>query len=199
MASEGGGRGGLTRRDAIKGSGGLVAGGLLAGCAGSADAGRAETAGGTAESDTAATAEAAETGTTAGDGSYAVTTAPTGEVTFDAPPETWRAHFSTYGDMGIALGQSDGLKALTYAENRPDEFYDYLPDVDVSLDGVEQIMGENGIDKELFYEFGYDVYLFDPNCVARLDDAWEGLDTLSDEDGWLFDHRRVADVVAGRF
>ena len=78
--------------------------------------------------------------------------------------------------MGIALGQADGLQALIYAENWPDGFYDYLPGVDVSLDGVAQIMGENGIDKEVFYEYDCDVHLFDPNFVARLDDSWEPSD-----------------------
>lgn len=105
-------------------------------------------------------------------GTHSVTMEPMGEVTFDSVPETWMAYFSTYGDMGIALGQLEGLEGLIYTDNWPLEFYDTLPGVDVSFDDLPQIAGENGIDKEIFYELGCDVHLMDPNFIARLDDSW---------------------------
>ncbi|RKD97491.1 ABC transporter substrate-binding protein [Halopiger aswanensis] len=106
-------------------------------------------------------------------GEHTVTMEPMGEVTFDSVPETWMAYFSTYGDMGIALGQLEGLQGLIYTENWPLEFYETLPGVDVSFDDVPQLTGSNGIDKEIFYEMDCDVHLMDPNFVARLDDNWD--------------------------
>lgn len=107
---------------------------------------------------------------------YTVSMEPAGEVAFESAPETWMAYFSTYGDMGIALGQLDGLEALVYAENWPDQFYETVPNVDIDLDGVEQLMGDSGLDKEAFYELDCDVHLFDPNFIARLDDSWDDAD-----------------------
>lgn len=104
---------------------------------------------------------------------YAVTMEPMGEVSFESVPETWMAYFSTYGDMGIALGQLDRLEALIYTENWPREFFEYLPDVDVSFDDVRQLYSESSIDKEVFYDVGADVHLMDPNFIARLDDTWK--------------------------
>jgi iron complex transport system substrate-binding protein len=98
--------------------------------------------------------------------------APMGTVEFEAVPETWMAYFSTYGDMGIALGQLDGLEGLVYTENWPEQLYDSLPGVDVSFDDVPQLMGESGIDSEVFYELDCDVHLFDPNFIQILDDTW---------------------------
>ncbi|AEH37512.1 ABC transporter substrate-binding protein [Halopiger xanaduensis] len=106
-------------------------------------------------------------------GEHTVTMEPMGEVTFDSVPETWMAYFSTYGDMGIALGQLEGLQGLIYTDNWPLEFYETLPGVDVSFDDVPQLAGSNGIDKEIFYELDCDVHLMDPNFVARLDDNWD--------------------------
>jgi len=99
-----------------------------------------------------------------------------GEVTFESAPESWTAYFSTYGDMGIALGQLDGLQGLIYTENWPLAYFDYLPGVDVSFDGVTQLMGEGGIGKESFYELDSDVHLFDPNFIQLLDDSWTDAD-----------------------
>ena len=86
------------------------------------------------------------------------------------------AYFSTYGDMGIALGQIDGLQGLIYTENWPLAFFDHLPGVDVSFDGVTQFMGDGGIDKESFYEVDADVHLMDPNFISLLDDTWTDAD-----------------------
>jgi iron complex transport system substrate-binding protein len=163
-----------TRRAYVKYGGALVAGGLLAGCAG-------ETGSGSATDSTAATTEGTPRSTTAtrtstGSESYSVSMEPMGEVTFDAVPERWMAYFSTYGDMAIALGQFEGLRGLVFTENWPLSFYDHLPGVDVSFDDVPQLMGENGMDKEVFYEMDCDVHLMDPNFIGLLDDNWEAAD-----------------------
>lgn len=137
-----------------------VGGGLLAGCTGQSEAD--ETPAGTAASATP----------TATDTSYSVSMAPMGEVSFESVPDSWMAYFSTYGDMGIALGQLDSLTGLIFTDNWPLSLYDTLPGVDVSFDDRTQLMGENGIDKEIFYELDSDVHLFDPNFISLLDDTW---------------------------
>jgi len=58
--------------------------------------------------------QAGGNGTPTGTGSYTVEMAPAGEVTFDEVPETWMSYFSTYGDIGIALGQFDGMEGAVF-------------------------------------------------------------------------------------
>ncbi|TKX84816.1 ABC transporter substrate-binding protein [Halorubrum sp. SS5] len=166
-----------TRRDYVKYGGAVVGAGVLAGCAGTSDDSSApegnetsDATNGTEGSDD----DAADESTT--DAGYTVEMAPMGEVAFDAVPERWMAYFSTYGDMGIALGQLDGLQGLIFTENWPLGFFDHLPDVDVSFDGVAQLMGDGGIDKESFYELDADVHLMDPNFISLLDDTWTDAD-----------------------
>ncbi|QPV63827.1 ABC transporter substrate-binding protein [Halosimplex litoreum] len=168
-----------TRRDYLKYSA-VLSGGLLAGCRGgestaTAPAADNETPGEpTATPSDTATQSATTTETaTAGDTSYTVEMAPAGEVAFDAVPETWMTYFSTYGDMGIALGQHDGQEAAIFAQNWPTQFFEYLPGVDVSFADVEQIWADGAIGKETFYELDCDVHLMDPNFIQLLDDSWE--------------------------
>lgn len=166
MAGETPRRDNPTRRQYLKAGGALVGGGVLAGCAGESGSGSTPAETGTA-TETAGGGE-----TTKSDDAYTVTMAPTGDVEFESVPETWMAYFSNYGDMAIALGQLDGLRGLVYTENWPTAFYDHLPGVDVSFDGIPQLMGEDGIDKEVFYELDCDVHLMDPNFIGRLADGW---------------------------
>jgi iron complex transport system substrate-binding protein len=157
-----------TRRDYLKYGGAVVGGGLLAGCTGSSDG--SSTPEGTPTGTGAANETKTETAT--GDTSYSVTMAPMGEVEFESVPEEWMAYFSTYGDMGVALGQLDGLRGLIFTENWPLAFFEHLPDVEVSFEDVAQLMGDGGIDKESFYELDADVHLMDPNFISLLDDNW---------------------------
>ena len=163
-----------TRRRFLAAGAGVATFGL-AGCTGNADRTTTEATTETTDGDAAGTTADAAT-TTADSGPYTVTMAPMGDVEFESVPETWMAYFSTYGDMGIALGQLDGLRGLIFAENWPLQFYDYLPGVDVSFDGVRQLHAEGGIAKEAFYELDCDVHLMDPNFIARLDDSWSRSD-----------------------
>jgi iron complex transport system substrate-binding protein len=165
-----------TRRDYLVYGGTAIGGTLLAGCAGGSGDGDGTDAATDAPGDN-------DDGTTDGNGAetttglepntpYSVQMEPMGEVTFDAVPEDWMAYFSTYGDMAIALGQLDGLQGLIFTENWPLAFYDHLPGVDVSFDDVPQLFGDQGIDKESFYELDSDVHLMDPNFIGLLDDTW---------------------------
>jgi iron complex transport system substrate-binding protein len=161
---------GPTRRTYLK-YGAVLGGGLFAGCTADPSSDSPGTGEPPTETETTAT-----TTTTAENRSYAVSMAPMGAVTFDAVPERWMAYFSTYGDMAIALGQLDGLAGLVFTENWPLAFYEQLPGVDVAFDDVPQLMGESGIDKEVFYEMDADVHLLDPNFIGLLDDDWEQAD-----------------------
>ncbi|AHG01574.1 ferrichrome-binding protein (plasmid) [Halostagnicola larsenii XH-48] len=147
-----------TRRNFVTYGGTAVAGGLLAGC-----------------SDII---EQDEPGSSAGedDSSYSVSMAPTGEVEFESVPETWMGYFSTYGDMGIALGQLDGLEALVYRDSWPTGLYETLPGVDVSFDGVRQLYNASNFDKEVFYELDCDVHLLDPNFLSLKHDGFSSED-----------------------
>jgi len=141
-----------TRRQYVKYGSAVLGGGLFAGCIG-------------------------QSGTeSSGEGSYSVTMEPMGTVEFESVPETWLAFLSTYGDMGIALGQADGLRGLWNPDDVPDAFYDALPDVEISFDDVTSIEGADGFDKEIFYELDCDVQLLDPNWLGVLADNWEQRD-----------------------
>ncbi|WP_424018236.1 ABC transporter substrate-binding protein [Halorientalis pallida] len=147
-----------TRRDYVKYGSAVAVGGGLAGCS--------DLLGRTGDEGSSATPESSP---------YTVEMAPAGEVQFDTVPETWMSYFSTYGDMGIALGQFDGMEAAIFAENWPHRFYDYLPGTDLPTDEVEQLWSD-GIPKERFYELDADVHLMDPNFIQLLDDSWEEAD-----------------------
>jgi iron complex transport system substrate-binding protein len=173
---------GATRRSYLKYGGTVIGGGLLAGCTGSSGSGSTPESSATPAEATPAETESTEADadretatrtTSAASESYSVSMDPMGTVAFESVPERWMAYFSTYGDMGIALGQLDGLRGLIFTENWPLAFYEHLPGVDVSFEGVPQLMGEGGIDKESFYEMDCDVHLMDPNFISLLDDNWK--------------------------
>jgi iron complex transport system substrate-binding protein len=150
----------------VKYGGAIIGSSLLTGCAGNLD-------GSSTPETTAIETTETETETSSERTRYSVRMTPMGEVTFEGIPEQWMAYFSTYGDMGVALGQLDGLQGLIYTENWPLAFFEHLPDVEVSFDGVTQLMGDGGIDKESFYELDADVHLMDPNFISLLDENWE--------------------------
>ncbi|WP_137290557.1 ABC transporter substrate-binding protein [Natronorubrum halophilum] len=142
-----------TRRDTLKYGGAVVGGGLLAGCVDSSEEG-------TSPSET--------------DGSYSVTMEPVGTVEFDEVPETWFPYTGDYADMGVALGQGDGLSAIGVRARFASHLYEELPGV--SVDGSELTeLYQDGTGKEIFYELEADVHLIDPNfMVNRL--QWEQAD-----------------------
>jgi len=167
-----------TRREYIRYGGAVVAGGLLAGCTG--DGGGASPAGtdggdgpsSATESGTETSADTATTGAstdepTATSGpTYAVEMAPVGEVEFDAVPETWGTYFPGYADMGVALGQADGLTAVGFKSRYHTDYYDELDGVSLDTGDVTQLY-DGGLDKELYYELGNDVHLTDPEWLIN--------------------------------
>jgi ABC-type Fe3+-hydroxamate transport system substrate-binding protein len=156
MSEDNGGHEAPTRRDYMKYGGTVVGGGLLAGCAGQSDSGSTPTETETDESSDTETS-------TPEDESYSVTMEPMGTVEFDETPETWLGDFGFAADIGVALGQFDGLVGMTswvwYTG-----FYDELPDVSVDAEDMQTtITRDAAVDKELYYELDPDLITVDPN------------------------------------
>jgi iron complex transport system substrate-binding protein len=163
----------LPRRRLLAGAGAAVTT-ALAGCA----AGPGDDAAPTTDATATDAADPTAAGTTAGtggsttdagtdpSGAYEVTMAPMGPTTFETVPEEWVAYKTGYGDMGIALGQAEGLAGI----DRPgeslallnDRFYSQLG-LDLSFEDVTNVRGGESIDKEVFYEIDADLHLMDPN------------------------------------
>jgi len=156
-----------SRRDTLKYGGSAVVGSLLAGCASDPDA-ESTTASTTTDADTDAT-----TDTTTGSGEYTVDIAPTGEITFQEPPEKAIAYTSNYGDMLVALGQGDALDATLWgAESYPRYPYEDVPDLEFSPDQLGSPMADGALSKERLYEMDPDVIHVDPTIAVQ----WFGLD-----------------------
>jgi iron complex transport system substrate-binding protein len=98
---------------------------------------------------------------------YTVSMAPVGDVTFEEGPETWESYFPGYADMGVALGQGDGLSAVGFEARYYTSYYDELDGVSVNKDDVVELIGDNGIDKEVYYELDNDVHLTDPKWLTN--------------------------------
>ena len=175
MADDPSQHGAPTRRDYLTYGGAVVGAGLLAGCTGSSDDGS------TPDGNETEPAANETEGSDATDGSdessedagYSVEMAPVGEVEFDAVPETWESYFPGYADMGVALGQVDGLTAVGLKSRYHTEYYDELDGVSVDKGEITQLYDE-GIDKELYYELDSDVHITDPEWL--LNNSFFGLD-----------------------
>lgn len=159
----------------------LIAGGAatataLAGCTGSSESDAETTAHDSiTEGEAESTETTSETATDAeATDSYSVSMAPVGEVTFDAVPEKWEAYFPGYADMGVALGQADGLSAVGVKPRFYTSYYDELDGVSVDRDDLVELVGDSGIDKEIYYEMDNDVHLTDPQWLVN--NSFFGLD-----------------------
>ncbi|WP_424019870.1 ABC transporter substrate-binding protein [Halorientalis pallida] len=153
-----------TRRQYITGGSALAAGGLLAGCSdivGQGDDGDAN-------------------GTDSG-GTYTVEMAPVGEVNFDSVPETWAVYCPGYADMGVALGQADGLQSVGYKPRFYTRWYDELDGVSVDKGSLYELY-QSGIDQEIFFEMDADVHVIDPNWLINNFDGWERSDVTEIRD-----------------
>jgi iron complex transport system substrate-binding protein len=116
------------------------------------------------------TGDAAPTNENA-DGSdpYEVSMAPAGTVEFESVPETWSTYFPGYAEMGIALGQADGLTAIGNSARFHTDQFDELDGVSVEKDDLTTLIGKSGIDRELYFELDNDVHLTDPRWLTKND------------------------------
>ena len=165
-----------TRRDYLTYGGAVALGGLFAGCtggdagsdpAGSGGNGTGSTGGGSGDPDGSATE-----GDDAGDGSYTASIAPTGEVTFDSPPETVFTRLTHHAGMAFALGRGDGITAMhapDYYDGLWNQYVERLPGVSLDWSGLYSSWEP---DKEKLYELDSDVHLADPAWVTQLE-SWD--------------------------
>jgi len=155
-------------------SGALAGAGLLAGCTGGGSDGGGggdTTTAGTAESTGTTSNEAGETteettGKSGSGGSYSVSMAPVGQVNFDAVPERGAQYFPGYADMTVALGQADTITSVGQKSRYYTNYYDALDGVSVDKEPMTELVGDSGIDKEVFYELDSDVHLIDPQWLV---------------------------------
>ncbi|MCH7659032.1 MAG: ABC transporter substrate-binding protein [Euryarchaeota archaeon] len=143
-----------TRRDVLRTAGPAALGLALAGCTDDGDGG-----GGGGGSESAGGNE---------DGSsYTVTMAPVGEVAFESVPERVVTYFPGYADMCVALGVEDSLIAMAEMDRYYTRYYDEIEGLSVDKEGIEDILGESGIDREIFYELDADLHLIDPEWLTN--------------------------------
>ncbi|WP_128477220.1 ABC transporter substrate-binding protein [Halorussus pelagicus] len=146
--------------------GALVGSGLLAGCSGTTDSEDESTT--TGASETTATQTTTEPETTTEDTSYSVSMAPTGAVTFESVPETWVPYGGDYADMGVALGQADGMTGIGQSGEYYTDVYDELPGVSVDDERIaSNDLVESDMSKELFYEMDSDVHVIDTGMLRN--------------------------------
>lgn len=163
-----------TRREYVTLGGAAVGGALLGGClsgggSGDGDDGSRDDSGGDSEDGNAASAgnePSNDGGEPGGSSPYSVTMEPVGTVEFDDVPETWVPYTGDYADMGVALGQADGLAAIGVRARFGTHHYDELPGVSVEKSSLTELW-QDGTDKEMFYEIDADVHVIDPNFVIN--------------------------------
>jgi len=156
---------GPTRREYVKYGSAVLTGSLVTGCAGGDDIG-------STPAETTETASADAETTTSGTG-YSVTMAPAEEVAFESVPETWVPYSGDYADMGVALGQGDGMLGIGGADRYYTSPYEELPGVSFDRDPVEA--NPEVRTKEEFYALGSDVHLYDPGMLRNWFD-WDQSD-----------------------
>ncbi|MDS0223068.1 ABC transporter substrate-binding protein [Haloarcula sp. S1AR25-5A] len=144
-----------TRRDYMKYGGAVVGGSFFAGCSSNS------------ATDATATESETTTGTptTTEDESYSVTMEPVGDVPFQTVPERWTPYGGDYADMGVALGQADGLAGIGGGDRYYTSVYDDLPGVSVDQETIDA--NPEVRTKEEFYELDSDVHLYDPGMLIN--------------------------------
>jgi iron complex transport system substrate-binding protein len=141
-----------TRRDIVKLGSAAAGAGLLAGCSDALPA-----TGGDRDDGDAETTDP-----------YTVRMAPMGDVTFESVPETWVPYGGDYADMGVALGQADGMLGIGQAGEYYTGVYDELPGVSVDRDHIAaNDLVEAGMAKELFYELDADIHVIDTGMLRN--------------------------------
>lgn len=146
-------QGRLTRRTVLL-SGGSAIGLSLAGCIGGSEEGNENGSNGGG-------------GNENGEGSYTVSMEPVGEVEFGSVPERVVTYFPGYADMCVALGVDETLIAMAETDRYHTEYYDELDGVSIDMEGLQDILTESGIDREVFYELDADLHLIDPEWLIN--------------------------------
>ena len=160
-----------TRRQVLGATGAALGAMGLSGCAGgSAGDSERSTAASTASADSTATAttgptDGPDTGGTAT--AYEVEMAPVGTITLDGVPGRVAHYFPGYADMAVALGHGDSIVSTGVTSRYHTDVYDELDGVSVDTSGMTELVGDSGIDTELFYELDSDLHLIDPRWLTN--------------------------------
>jgi iron complex transport system substrate-binding protein len=181
MPRETNGHGGSTRREYVKYGSAVVTGGLLAGCTGG-------------ESTPEPTPESTSDPMNTPDDSYTASIEPVGTVEFEDVPETWFPYTGDYADMGVALGQADGLEAIGVRRRFGSHLYEELPGVSVDKSELTQLW-QDGTDREIFLELDADVHVIDPNfMINRLEWSQDDVDIVRENVGPFFGNTTFTQV-----
>jgi iron complex transport system substrate-binding protein len=113
------------------------------------------------------TAEPTDTQTATPDTSYSVSMEPVGEVTFDEPPESVAHYFPGYGDMAVALGHGDTINSMGFMARFHTDHYAELDGVSIDKSELTELIGDAGIDKEIFFELDSDLHMIDPQWLVN--------------------------------
>lgn len=100
-------------------------------------------------------------------GPYSVTMEPVGTVEFDSTPETWFPYTGDYADMGVALGQADGLAAIGIRDRYGTHYYDEIPGLSVDESELTELWSGSSTDRETFIALDADVHVIDPNFMTN--------------------------------
>jgi len=148
----------MRRRDFIAGT--AAGATLLAGCSQGTDTATPTESGG-------ATNTATDTPTATESPSHTVEMAPVGEVTFEAVPESVAQYFPDYADMAVALGHGDTTNSVGLPSRYHTTHYDELDGVSVDKSSMTALVGDNGIDREVFFELDSDLHMIDPRWLTN--------------------------------
>jgi len=124
---------------------------------------------------------AGESGTPTGQGSYEVCLPEPGCAEFDEPPESWMTYRTAGTDMMMALGQTEGFRAVWQRDQFPWEMYDEFPGVEApAVDSIESVPYNEDytVDKEWFYEMDCDVHVIGPQYLTGWALSAEDIDEL---------------------
>ncbi|WP_255151544.1 ABC transporter substrate-binding protein [Halorarius halobius] len=137
-------------------------------------AGAAMLAGCTGDSDTPTPTDGGGTPTSTADQSYSVEMAPVGEVTLESVPESVAHYFPGYADMAVALGHGDSINSVGLPSRYHTDAYAELDGVSVDTSSMTELVGDSGIDKEVFLELDSDLHMIDPKWLTN--NAFFGLE-----------------------
>ena len=114
-------------------------------------------------------------------GGYSVTMEPVGTVEFESVPERWFSYTGDYADMGVALGQAEGLSAIGIRARFGSHVYEELPGVSVDKTELTELW-QGSTDREMFYAVDADLHLIDPNfMIHRLEWTEAHIDEIESE------------------
>ncbi|PSQ02379.1 Fe3+-hydroxamate ABC transporter substrate-binding protein [Halobacteriales archaeon QS_5_70_17] len=156
-----------TRREFVTASGALAGSALLAGCTGDSGGPSDGSGNGTESGDDQPTEAAGNAETTTEGSGYSASMEPVGEVRLDSPPQKVAHYFPGYADMAVALGHGDTITSIGVPSRYHTDAYDELDGVSVDTESMTKLVGDSGIDREVFYDLDSDLHMIDPQWLVN--------------------------------